>query len=145
MTATLIRPTLTSLHDLPTLQAVSESVGRLELKLETDTNRYWITTEGVAQRTTGLPVNCVVGYVTVERRLADGEWDLQAVYSPEAWKLSQGFDYAYLLLQHRNQIEDELELAFSWEQVRELEEIDAELEQVNQILSDLARTVRTGV
>jgi hypothetical protein len=130
---------------LPTLQAVSESVGRLELKLETDTNRYWVTTEGVHQKTTGLPVNCVVDYVTVERRTEDGAWDLQAVYSPEAWKLSQGFDYTHLILAERDEVERLLEEeGFSWELLRRLEELDAELEQVNQVLSLLAKQVRSG-
>lgn len=145
MTSTLIRPALNVLNDLPTLQAVCESVGRLELKLETETNRYWVTTAGVPRRTSGLPINCVVGYVTVERRLPDGGWDLQAVYSPEAWKLSQGFDYTHVLLAERNRIEDELATCFSWGLVRELEEIDAELEQVNDVLSSLARKVRLGL
>lgn len=144
MTLTLIRPTLNLLRDLPTLQAVSESVGKLELKMETDTNRYWITTEGVPQKSNGLPVNCVVGYVTVERRLPDGAWDLQAVYSPEAWKLSQGFDYTHLLLQDRNNAEAELAERFSWDLVRRIEAIDEELEQVNLVLSNLARKVRMG-
>ena len=144
MTLTMIRPALTSLRDLPTLQAVSESVGRLELKLETDTNRYWITTEGVTRKTSGLPVNCVVDYVTVERRTSEGAWDLQAVYSPEAWKLSQGFDYTHLILQERREIEETLEDDFSWELLRRLEELDAELELVNQVLSSLARKVRSG-
>lgn len=141
----MIRPTLDLLRELPTLQAVSESVGKLELKMETETNRYWITTEGVAQKLGGLPVNCVVGYVTVERRLPDGAWDLQAVYSPEAWKLSQGFDYTHLLLQDRNRVEAELTERFSWELIRRLDEIDEELEQVNLVLSALARKVRMGL
>ena len=55
MTSTRIRPALTLLNDLPTLQAVSESVGRLELKLETETNRYWVTTAGVPRRTERTP------------------------------------------------------------------------------------------
>lgn len=144
MTCTVVRPALTALHQLPTLQAVSESVGKLELKLETDTNRYWVTTEGVAQKMSGLPVNCVLNYVTVERRTPDGAWDLQAVYSPDAWKLSQGFDYTHLILAERDEVERRLEEEFSWALVRRLEELDAELDQVNRVLSALASKVRNG-
>jgi hypothetical protein len=144
MTDTVVRPALDSLRELPTLQAVTESVGRLELKLETETNRYWVTTEGVPQKTSGLPVNCVVDYVTVERRTPDGEWDLQAVYSPEAWKLSQGFDYTHLILAERDDLERQLEAEFSWELLQRLEELDAELEQVNRVLTLLARKVRSS-
>ena len=38
-----------------------------------------------------------IDYVTVEKLSENGTWDLKAVYSPEAWKLSQGFDYCQLL------------------------------------------------
>src|SRR5579871_5971450 len=89
-TATPIRPALQSLRQLPTLHQVSEAWGRLELKLETDDTRYWITTEVVPQKTSGTPINYVVNYVTVEKLSEDGNWDLKAVYSPEAWRLSQG-------------------------------------------------------
>ena len=50
-----IRPALHSLRKLPTLHQVSEVWGKLELKLETEDTRYWITTEGVANKTSGTP------------------------------------------------------------------------------------------
>src|SRR5262249_19597203 len=95
----LIRPDLSILRPLPTIHQVAESWGKLELKLETADTRYWLTTEGVARKTGGTPINYVVDYVTVEKRSVDGTWDLKAVYSPEAWKLSQGFDYCQMLYQ----------------------------------------------
>jgi hypothetical protein len=51
MTTTAIRPALHSLRQLPTIHQVSESWGKLELKLETEDTRYWITTEGVPHKT----------------------------------------------------------------------------------------------
>src|SRR5262249_50708066 len=93
----LIRPDLNVLRYLPTIHQVAEPWGKLELKLQTDDTRYWLTTEGVTRKTSGTPINYVVDYVTVEKLSADGRWDLKAVYSPEAWKLSQGFDYSQML------------------------------------------------
>src|SRR5262245_54791837 len=109
---TLIRPNLNALRRMPTIHQVSETWGRLELKLETPDTRYWLTTEGVARKTSGLPINYVIDYVTVEKRSADGSWDLKAVYSPEAWKLSQGFDYCQLLYQEIDQLKARLESHF---------------------------------
>src|SRR3954454_5834182 len=97
MSTTLIRPALQSLRSLPTLHQVSEPWGKIELKLETDDTRYWVTTEGVTEKQSGTPINYVVDYVTVETLTDEGSWDLKAVYSPDAWKLSQAFDYCHLL------------------------------------------------
>src|SRR4051794_13590518 len=106
---TTIRPGLQSLRSLPTIHQVSEPWGKLELKLETDDTRYWITTEGVPRQTNGMPINYVVNYVTVEKLSPDGSWDLKAVYSPDAWKLSQGFDYAQVLCQELSRLTTQLE------------------------------------
>src|SRR5262245_45495710 len=130
-TATPVRPALQSLRRLPTLHQVAEAWGKLELKLETQDTRYWITTEGVPQKTSGTPINYVVDYVTVEKLSEDGNWDLKAVYSPEAWRLSQGFDYCQMLYQELNRLNEELENRFSWETARELERVEAELEKAN--------------
>ena len=92
-----IRPDLGVLRTMPTIHQVSEAWGKLELKLETNDTRFWLTTEGVSRKTSGMPINYVVDYVTVEKRGQNGSWDLKAVYSPEAWKLSQGFDYCQML------------------------------------------------
>ena len=124
-TITPIRPALQSLRQLPTLHQVSETWGRLELKLETDDTRYWITTEGVPQKTSGTPINYVVNYVTVEKLSDDGNWDLKAVYSPEAWRLSQGFDYCQMLYQELSRLNEENEKFFSWETVRRIEDVEA--------------------
>src|SRR3954464_9877572 len=113
--STNIRPNLHLLRRLPTIHQVAESWGKLELKLETEDTRYWLTTEGVTQKTSGTPINYVVDYVTVERRTNDGNWDLKAVYSPDAWKLSQGFDYCRLLHREREQLEVALERRFCWD------------------------------
>ena len=69
---TAIRPDLSALRRMPTLHRVAESWGKLELKLETDDTRYWLTTEGVSRKTSGMPINYVVDYVTVEKRSDDG-------------------------------------------------------------------------
>ena len=140
---TIIRPTLQSLRSRPTLHQVSESWGRLELKLETQDTRYWITTEGVPRKTSGTPINYVVDYVTVEKLSDDGNWDLKAVYSPDAWKLSQAFDYCQILYQDLNRINATLETNFSWSLVRERETIQTELEAVNKIIFDLSEKVRS--
>lgn len=138
-----IRPTLQSLRSLPTLHQVSESWGRLELKLETEDTRYWITTEGVSKKTSGTPINYVIDYVTVEKLSEDGNWDLKAVYSPDAWRLSQAFDYCQILYQDLNRINASLEAHFSWDLVRDRDGIKAELESVNKIIFVLSDKVRS--
>ncbi len=140
---TTIRPALHSLRRLPTIHQVSESWGKLELKLETDDTRYWVTTEGVQRKTSGTPINYVIDYVTVEKLSDDGSWDLKAVYSPEAWKLSQGFDYCQILYQELNQLNAELEQEFSWDTVRRIEEVQAELEVANRAVFELSEKVRS--
>jgi hypothetical protein len=142
-TITPIRPALQSLRQLPTLHQVSETWGRLELKLETDDTRYWITTEGVPQKTSGTPINYVVNYVTVEKLSEDGNWDLKAVYSPEAWRLSQGFDYCQMLYQELNRLNEENEKFFSWDTVRQIEAVEAELEKANRAVFELSEKVRS--
>jgi len=132
------------LRKLPTLHQVTETWGRLELKLETDDTRYWVTTEGVPQKTSGTPINYVVNYVTVEKRSDDGNWDLKAVYSPEAWKLSQGFDYCRLLHEELEGLRDRLDRSFSWDTVREIESVEDELAQTNHAIFLLAEKVRLG-
>ena len=142
MSTTIIRPALQSLRSLPTLHQVSEPWGKLELKLETDDTRYWVTTEGVPQKTSGTPINYVIDYVTVEKLTEDGTWDLKAVYSPEAWKLSQGFDYCQMLCQELNRLNAQQEEQFSWETVRRIEEVERELETANRAVFALSEKVR---
>src|SRR5262245_22029278 len=139
----IVRPTLQSLRSLPTLHQVSESWGRLELKLETEDTRYWITTEGVAKKTSGTPINYVVDYVTVEKLSEDGNWDLKAVYSPEAWKLSQAFDYCQILYQELNRLNAALEKKFRWDLVKERASVQAELDAANKIIFELSDKVRS--
>jgi hypothetical protein len=140
--ATDIRPDLKVLRCLPTIYQVSEAWGKLELKLETEDTRYWVTTEGVPSRTSGTPINYVVNYVTVEKRSENGTWDLKAVYSPEAWKLSQGFDYCQLLYQDLHRLKREVEQRFSWDTVREIENVERELELTNRAIIRLSEKVR---
>jgi hypothetical protein len=142
-TMTTIRPGLQSLQCLPTLHQIAEAWGRLELKLQTNDTRYWVTTEGVPEKTTGAPVNYVVGYVTVEKLAPDGRWDLKAVYSPDAWKLSQGFDYCHLLSADLRRLEAELQDHFSWDTVREIEEVEQELKATNRVIRELSKKIRT--
>jgi hypothetical protein len=139
----LIRPALESLRSLPTLYQISETWGKLELKLETDDTRYWVTTEGVPQKTSGTPINYVIGYVTVEKLSEDGNWDLKAVYSPEAWKLSQAFDYCQILYQEMNRLNAEQEEHFRWETAREIEQVQKELETANKAIFELSEKVRS--
>src|SRR5438270_12297584 len=142
MTTTIIRPALEALRRLPTLHQVAEAWGKLELKLETGDTRYWVTTEGVPQKTSGTPINYVVDYVTVEKLSESGHWDLKAVYSPEAWKLSQGFDYCQMLCQELNRLNSQQEENFSWQTVREIEQVERELETANRAVFTLSEKVR---
>ena len=137
-----IRPDLGVLRTLPTIHQVSESWGKLELKLETPDTRFWLTTEGVTRKTSGMPINYVVDYVTVEKLGQDGSWDLKAVYSPEAWKLSQGFDYCQMLYQELDGLRDRLDQHFSWEVQREIDGLERELELTNKAVFSLSEKVR---
>lgn len=138
----VIRPDLTALRRLPTIHQVSETWGRLELKLETTDTRYWITTEGAPRKTSGLPLNYVIDYVTVEKLNSEGRWDLKAVYSPEAWKLSQGFDYCQMLTAELERLRARLGRHFSWDLVREIEALERELDQANAAIFELSERVR---
>ncbi len=131
-----------SLRSLPTIHQVAESWGRLELKLETMDTRYWVTTEGVPQKMSGTPINYVQDYVTVEKRSEDGSWDLKAVYSPEAWRLSQGFDYCQLLYQELHDLNAAQEEEFSWSRTEQIERVESELETVNRVIFELSEKVR---
>ena len=137
-----IRPDLIALRRMPTLHQVSEAWGRLELKLETNDTRYWLTTEGAPRKTSGLPLNYVMDYITVEKRNHDGRWDLKAVYSPDAWKLSQGFDYCQLLHRDLDRLRAKQERHFTWDAVREIETLERELELANQAIFELSERVR---
>ena len=139
---TAIRPALHSLRRLPTIHQVAESWGRLELKMETSDTRYWVTTEGVSCKTSGTPINYVIDYVTVEKLSENGTWDLKAVYSPEAWKLSQGFDYCQMLCQELNRLNEQLERAFSWETRKQIDNVQRELELTNRAIYELSEKVR---
>lgn len=139
-----IRPDLNALRRMPTIHQVSEPWGKLELKLETEDTRYWLTTEGVAQKTQGAPINYVVDYVTVEKRSPEGAWDLKAVYSPAAWKLSQGFDYCQMLYQELDRLKEQLEVQFSWDTVAEIEQVERELELTSRAVYQLSEQVRQG-
>jgi hypothetical protein len=137
-----IRPALQRLRRMPTLYQVSETWGKLELKLETNDTRYWLTTEGVPRKTTGTPINYVLDYVTVEKLTEDGHWDLKAVYSPEAWKLSQGFDYCQMLSQELASLQEQLETHFNWETRKQIEMVQRELELTNRAIFELSEKVR---
>jgi hypothetical protein len=136
-----IRPGLEVLQNAPTLCEVDESWGRIELKLETTDTRYWVTTRGLTRKSREAPINYVVNYVTVERRTADGRWDLSAVFSPEAWKLSQAFDYCQMLYRDLRMLKARLEDAFSWELRQQIDEVGHELERVNQVMLALSEKV----
>ncbi len=139
---TAIRPTLQTLRQLPALHRVEEAWGRIELKLETPDTRYWLTTEGAPHKMHGTPLNYVVDYVTIEKLTDDGRWELRAVYSPDAWKLSQGFDYCQMLSAELADLEAKLEARFSWDLVREVEAVRRELKATNRALLELSEKLR---
>jgi hypothetical protein len=64
------------------------------------------------------------------------------VYSPEAWKLSQGFDYCQMLYQEMERLRTQLDEKFSWEIVREIESVEKELETTNRAVFELSEKVR---
>ncbi len=136
-----MRPGLELLRRAPTLHQIADSWGKIELKLETDDTRYWITTEGLPEKSTVAPINFVIGYVTVEKRSAQGNWDLSAVYSPDAWKLSQGFDYCQMLYRELRELNVRLEKNFSWQLKKEIEELWAELQRTNRAVLALSEKV----
>jgi len=136
-----IRPGLISLRECPTLRAIADGWGRIELKLETPDTRYWLTTEGLEEKSANSPVNHVVNYITVEKRTKQGDWDLAAVYSPEAWKLSQGFDYCQSLYRELRVLTEKQEREFSWEIEREIDRLRAELQHTNQAVLALSEQV----
>ncbi|NBO94014.1 MAG: hypothetical protein EBV06_17160 [Planctomycetia bacterium] len=139
---TVVRPDLKLLRTLPTLRHVSEPWGRLELKWETHDMRYWLTTEGPQRKTNGLPLNYVLDYITVEKRNPDGHWDLKAVYSPEGWKLSQGFDYCQMLQRDLEALRARQEEHFTWDRVREIESLERELELSHLAIFELSEQLR---
>jgi hypothetical protein len=137
-----IRPGLDALRRYPTLCAIGETWGKIELKLETDDTRYWLTTEGVSERSRQVPPNYVVNFVTVEKRTREGHWDLSAVFSPEAWKLSQAFDYCQLLYRELRQLNDQLEAEFSWAVCCRIDDVRKEIEEANRVIRVLTQQVR---
>jgi hypothetical protein len=136
-----IRPGLDALRTLPSICQIEEDWGRIELKLETADTRYWVTTRGLPVKSRQAPINYVVGYVTVEKRADDGHWDLNAVFSPEAWKLSQAFDYCQLLYRDLRGLNEQLEENFRWETKQQLDAILRELEMTNRVIRDLSERV----
>jgi hypothetical protein len=139
-----IRPGLSALRTLPALCHIEEKWGKIELKLETIDTRYWVTTEGLAEKSRHAPINYVIDYVTVERRANDGHWDLSAVFSPEAWKLSQAFDYCQLLYRELRELNEQLEQEFRWETKQQLDAVLRELDLTNQVIRDLSEKVATS-
>ncbi len=64
------------------------------------------------------------------------------MYSPEAWQLSQGFDYRQMLHKEVERLTVELEKQFSWETKRQLDNVRQELELTNRSIALLAEKVR---
>lgn len=139
----LVRPGLEVLRRNPTLCEIDESWGKIELKLETEDTRYWLTTEGLPERSRQSPANYVVNFVTIEKRTHEGRWDLSAVFSPEAWKLSQAFDYCQLLYREMRGLTQQLEEHFSWETQRQIDAVRQEIEHANRVIRSLSDQVRS--
>jgi hypothetical protein len=138
-----VRPGLNALRSYPTLCRIEEDWGRIELKLETEDTRYWVTTQGLPERSRQAPANYVVNFVTVEKRALDGRWDLSAVFSPEAWKLSQAFDYCQLLYRELRVLNERLERSFDWESRRQIDSVREEIELTNRVIHELTEQVRS--
>jgi hypothetical protein len=138
----VIRPGLDALRRYPTLCEIDEAWGRIELKLETEDTRYWVTTAGLVERSRQAPPNYVVNFVTVEKRSREGRWDLSAVFSPEAWKLSQAFDYCQLLYGELRQLNEQLERRFNWETRCQIDAVRKEIESANCAIRLLTEQVR---
>lgn len=138
-----IRPGLDALRTYPTLCQIEDDWGRIELKLETPDTRYWVTTEGLPERSRLLPANYVVNFVTVEKRTTDGRWDLSAVFSPEAWKLSQAFDYCQLLYRELRDLNERLEGQFDWQTQSQIDNVRREIESTNRVIRELTEQVRS--
>lgn len=138
-----VRPGLNALRSYPTLCEIEDDWGRIELKLETPDTRYWLTTEGLAERSRQMPANYVVNFVTVEKRASDGRWDLSAVFSPEAWKLSQAFDYCQLLYRELRALNERLDRQFDWQTQSQLDDVRREIETTNRVIRTLTDQVRS--
>ena len=138
-----IRPGLDALRSYPTLCHIEDDWGRIELKLETQDTRYWLTTEGLPERSRLLPANYVVNFITVEKRASDGRWDLSAVFSPEAWKLSQAFDYCQLLYRELRALNERLEAHFDWQTQNQIDDVRREIEETNHVIRELTDEVRS--
>src|SRR5436190_7460312 len=139
----MIRPGLEALRNYPTLCHIDETWGKIELKLETEDTRYWVTTRGLTERSRQAPPNYVVNFVTVEKRTCEGRWDLSAVFSPEAWKLSQAFDYCQLLYRELRSLNERLERRFDWQTQQQVDEVRREIETTNRVIRDLTDRVRS--
>ncbi len=138
----VVRPSVDVLRNYPTLCEIDEAWGKIELKLETEDTRYWLTTEGVTQRSRQVPPNYVVNFVTIEKRTREGRWNLSAVFSPEAWKLSQAFDYCQLLYRELRNLNEQLERQFHWETRRQIDVVRMEIEAANRVIRLLTEQVR---
>src|SRR5207248_6081712 len=131
------------LRTLPSLCQIEEDWGRIELKLETADTRYWVTTRGLPVKSRQAPINYVVDYVTVEKRATDGRWDLSAVFSPEAWKLSQAFDYCQLLYKELRTLNERQEARFDWQTQNQIDDVRREIESTNYVIRELTDAVRS--
>jgi len=138
-----VRPGLDVLRSYPSLCHIEDEWGRIELKLETHDTRYWLTTEGLPERSRLVPANYVVNFITVEKRSTDGRWDLSAVFSPEAWKLSQAFDYCQLLYRELRALNERLDQKFDWQVQGQIDDLRREIEETNHVIRGLTDQVRS--
>jgi hypothetical protein len=107
-----IRPSPEALRRLPTLKVETEEDGseyyqervkalgidvRLELKLETQTCKYWLCTRGADKPGPGVLPNWIVGYVTPESKLPGSKGEMGQPYGPEQTDRFQELDYMNLI------------------------------------------------
>jgi hypothetical protein len=140
-----IRPSAEALRKLPTLKTETpedwpalreraESKGVrpiLELKLETADTRYWLCTQGFAEKPEGGPYNWIVGYVTIDYKNESGDWASDGTcYGPDSTKFLQGNDYLRGLVAKKETLQAKQEREHSWETAKEISAIQAEIDQI---------------
>jgi hypothetical protein len=133
-----IRPDPEELRGMPTLDAMTAESGtddwrervlelcpdlRLELKLVTPDEKYWLCTQGITDPSVGGPEDWIVGNVTIE--FPDGE---MMPYSPGDLKKLQALDYQNMLRKELERLIDLNEREPSPETRTKIESVRSEYE-----------------
>ena len=65
------------------------------------------------------------------------------MFSPEAWKLSQAFDYCQLLYRELRVLNDRMEEHFDWQTRARSTSVRREIESTNRVIRELTDQVRS--